>query len=78
MNEVSFIMISAIGLYLLLVGIGLLWCQVKASTATEMVIGDSLVMILLSVILFPLFFLIIARVDEWLMSRTDEHANHAV
>ena len=72
MNELGFLWLTAIGLYLLFIAVGLAWCQFNAPKAMEIVIGDSLTMAVIAIVFGPIVFLVIYHVNVWLIRQTED------
>lgn len=72
MNELGFLWLTAVGLYLLIIAVGLAWCRFNAPKAMEIVVGNSLAMAVIAVVLGPIIFLVIYKVNVWLISKASD------
>ncbi|HKI74983.1 MAG TPA: hypothetical protein VJ998_10080 [Pseudomonadales bacterium] len=78
MNELGFLWLTAVGLYLLVIAVGLAWCQFNAPKAMEIVVGNSLAMAVIAIVFGPIVFLVIYQVNIWLITREDEHERNSI
>ncbi|WP_039960615.1 hypothetical protein [endosymbiont of Riftia pachyptila] len=56
--------VTMVGLYLMLCAAVLHWCQMTIPRAVDVLIGDSLFMVFMSVLLFPLAVLLLVLIHR--------------